>query len=143
MYNLKKEGDQMALTEKMKAFCREYFSNGGNGTRAYLVAYDTESETTASRESHELLKREDVLQYIRTLNIPQENKAISERDKKRSIIWEEIENAREQQDHAAIARYMDILNKMDSEYININRNIDESESVISDLDSKTLLKLVK
>ena len=40
-------------------------------------------------------------------------------------------------------RAMDILNKMDSEYININHNIDDSQSVISDLDSKTLLKLVK
>lgn len=131
------------LTEKMKVFAREYYVNGGNGTEAYLTAYDTDNRVTASREAHELLKRADVLEYIKALNIPQENKAISEREKKRAIIWEEIEHAREQQDHSAIARYMDILNKMDAEYININRNIDDTHEKLDTLDIDTLKSIVQ
>lgn len=132
----------MALTEKMKVFAREYYKNGGNGTDAYIAAYDTENRVTASREAHELLKRADILEYIKTLNIPQENKAISEREKKRAIIWEGIEACRNSGDHSGIARYMDILNKMDAEYININKTIDDKTADIKELDKSILEKLV-
>ena len=129
------------LTEKMKRFAREYYANGGNGTEAYLVAYDTENRVTASRESHELLKRADILEYIKALNIPQENKAISERERKRRIIWERIEVCIENGNDSAVARYMDILNKMDSEYININKNVDDTKTAIDELDVDTLRAL--
>lgn len=132
----------MALTEKMKRFCREYYTNGGNGTEAYLTAYDTDNRVTASREAHELIKRSDVLEYIKTLNIPQENQAISEREKKRTIIWDRINECITIGDDVAIARYMDILNKMDSEYININRTIDDSKQDINNLDTDKLIKLI-
>ena len=56
----------MALTEKMKRFAREYFANGGNGTEAYLTAYNTENRVTASRESHELLKKPEAKIRIHT-----------------------------------------------------------------------------
>ena len=127
------------LTEKMKRFCREYFTNGGNGTEAYLAAYDTNNRVTASRESHDLLKRKDINEYLRVLNIPQENKAISEREKKRAWLWNMIENATNDSDRI---RAMDILNKMDSEYINIQR-IEKEETPVNDLDTNTLLKLVE
>lgn len=133
----------MALTEKMKKFAREYYKNGGNGTDAYIIAYDTDSRTTAQRESSLLLKRPDINEYIKALNLPNENKAISEREKKRSIIWDRINSCIISGDDAAIARYMDILNKMDSEYININRNIEDRSSEITTLDNETLLKLAK
>lgn len=131
------------LTEKMKDFCREYMRNGGNGTQAYLHAYNTTNEVTASREAYELLKREDILTYIRTLNIPLETKAISEREKKRAILWEGIERCRAKEDETGVARYMDILNKMDSEYININRNIEDKSIPLDDLDADTLRKLAE
>ena len=35
-------------------------------------------------------------------------------------------------------RAMDILNKMDSEYININRNMQDDQTAISNLDTNTL-----
>lgn len=124
----------MALTEKMKVFAREYYKNGGNGTEAYLVAYDTDNRVTASRESHELLKRADILEYIKALNIPQENKAISERERKRQVLWNIIENG----DYNDQCRAMDILNKMDAEYININRNIEDRPTEIINLDENTL-----
>ena len=127
----------MALTEKMKVFAREYYKNGGNGTEAYLIAYDTINRVTASREAHELLKRQDINEYIKALNIPQENKAISEREKKRAVLWDIINNG----DYADKCRAMDILNKMDAEYININRNIETHETEIINLDTNTLKQL--
>lgn len=131
----------MALTEKMKSFCREYVSNGGNGTQAYLKAYDSKSEVSASREANKLLYRDDITDYIATLNKPLNNKAISEREKKRKILWSFIEDTNI--DNSDRLRAMDLLNKMDAEYININKNIDETTQNIQELDTTTLLRLVE
>lgn len=131
------------LTEKMKHFCREYYTNGGDATKAYLAAYNTTNETISRIEGCKLLKRADVYEYIKELNLPNENKAISEREKKREILWDRIQKCIEKEDETAIARYMDILNKMDSEYININRNIEENKTDISNLDMATLAKIAK
>jgi phage terminase small subunit len=131
----------MALTEKMKKFSREYISNGGNDTEAYIAAYDTTNKTTAMNESSKLLKRKDINEYIKTLSIPLENKAISEREKKRKVLWNIIESP--DSDNNDICRAMDILNKMDQEYINISKNIDDSTPAINNLDTTTLLRLVE
>lgn len=131
------------LTEKQKSFCREYFSNGGNGTQAYLFAYDSKSEAAASIESSKLLKRDEIVEYLATLNKPMETKAINEREKKRSILWERIQVCINNNDDAAVARYMDILNKMDAEYININRNIEDKAADIKTLDTSVLEKLAR
>lgn len=133
----------MALTEKMKHFCREYISNGGNGTKAYLTAYNSKSEVSASIESSKLLRRDDITKYIESLNKPLENRIQNEREKKRQIIWNRIEECIAREDDGAIARYMDILNKMDAEYININRNIEDKDTNIQELDTTTLLRLVE
>lgn len=125
----------MALTEKQKAFCREYFSNSGNGTQAYLTAYDSNSEPSAAVESARLLARDDIQEYLHALNAPLERKAQSEREKKRSWLWYMIDTAESDSDRL---RAMDILNKMDSEYININRNIQDDQTAISNLDTNTL-----
>ena len=127
------------LTEKMKAFAREYYNNGGNGTEAYLVAYNTDSRTTAQRESSLLLKRADINEYIKALNIPNENKAISEREKKRAVLWEIINTG----DNNDKCRAMDILNKMDAEYINVNVNKNDSSVDLNNIDLSTLKTLSK
>jgi phage terminase small subunit len=129
------------LTEKMKEFCREYVSNGGNGTQAYLTAYDSNSETSASIEASKLLRRDDITEYIATLNKPMENRIQNEREKKRKIIWDRIAVCIENGNDSAVARYMDILNKMDSEYININKNVDDTKTAIDELDVDTLRAL--
>lgn len=131
------------LTEKQKSFCREYVKNGGNGTQAYLTAYDSKSESAASIESSKLLKRDNITEYIATLNKPIENRIQNEREKKRQIIWDRIDACLLSGDDTAIARYMDILNKMDAEYVNINRNIDDKPAEIINLDTRTLEELVK
>ena len=126
------------LTEKMKAFCREYVKNGGNGTQAYLIAYDSKNPQVAANESNKLLYRDDITEYIKSLNKPLENRITSEREKKRRILWDFIENTNVSDNDRLKA--LDLLNKMDAEYININRNI-EQKTDISSLDAETLKKL--
>lgn len=129
------------LTEKMKAFAREYYNNGGNGTEAYLIAYNTDSRTTAQRESSLLLKRADINEYIKALNLPNENKAISEREKKRQWLWDMIENTTVSESDRL--RAMDLLNKMDSEYANINVNHNENTVDLKNIDLTALKNLAE
>jgi phage terminase small subunit len=131
----------MALTEKMKSFCREYFSNGGNATQAYLFAYNSDSEVAAANEGSLLLQRDDIQEYLCSLNKPLEEKAISERERKRALLWERIDYCIKTNNDNAVARYMDILNKMDSEYININRNIEDNGTQLEGLTIDQLKKL--
>lgn len=128
------------LTIKQTNFCHEYLKNGGNGTQAYLTVYNSKSDTAAKHEASKLLKRDDITDYIQTLTKPTQNKIKNEREKKRTIIWNRIEACIDNQDDTAIARYMDILNKMDQEYINITRN-EENNTDISKLDINTLTQL--
>lgn len=131
----------MRLTEKQKAFCREYVRNNGNGTKAYLHAYDSKSETSAAIEANRLLRRDNITEYIASLNKPLENRIQNEREKKRQFLWDMIENPSTSDSDRL--RAMDILNKMDAEYININRNIEDKSASIISLDTNTLEKLVK
>ena len=135
--------NKQKLTEKLKSFCREYYSNGGNGTQAYLTAYDSNSPQAASLESSKLLQRTDVQEYLATLNKPAERKAQSEREQKRELIKSRIQSCVDRNDDTAAARWMDILNKMDSEYININRNIDDTSTALEGVDTSTLKLLAK
>lgn len=132
------------LTPKQEKFCQCIVS-GMDGVTAYKSAYDTKAgNKVCNNEARELLKRDDITERITELRKPlinhAQNTALTEREKKRSIIWEELENARSQQDHAAIARYLDILNKMDQEYININKTV-ESDKALDTLDAETLRRL--
>lgn len=131
------------LTEKQKNFCREYFRNGGNGTQAYLFAYDSKSEVAAANESSLLLKREDIQEYLKTLNRPLERKAISEREKVKKILWDRLQKAIDREDDITIIRITDQINRMNSEYAQVNVNLEEKQSNIDHLDTGTLLKLVK
>ena len=129
------------LTEKQKEFCREYVRNKGNGTKAYLFAYNSKSEQAASQESTKLLRRDDITEYITALNRPTENKIINEREKKRNILWSFIND--ETKDDSDRLRAMDLLNKMDQEYISLTRDLTEDKTNIENLDNTTLLKLVQ
>ena len=131
------------LTEKMKAFCREYIANGGNGVQAYLAAYDSDSKVSANVESTKLLKRPAIQEYLTELRRPLEDNAIqmamSEREKKRQVLWDIINKSDNDGDRC---RALDILNKMDNEYININRNIEDSPAEIINLDTDSLRKFI-
>ena len=135
------------LTHKQMAFCEEYIKNGGNGTEAYLAAYDSNSRTAANIEASRMMQREDIQEYLAKLRKPIEKavqrKIINEREYKKKLIQERIDECVARGDDAAIARYLEIWNKMDGEYVNITKDISEHQCEITNLDTKTLLELAK
>lgn len=135
------------LTIKQANFCEEYIKNGGNGTQAYLTAYNSNSPVSAQIEASRLLDKPDIQEYIKKLRKPIEKavmrKVINEREYKKKLIQERIEECVARGDDAAIARYLEIWNKMDGEYVNINKDITERETDIKNLDNATLMKLAK
>lgn len=130
------------VTQKMKAFCFAY-ARTGNATEAYLEAYNTTNKAIAQQEGSKLLHRDDVTAFLKEINKPTINKIVNERDRKRNILWKGIERCIAKEDESGAARYMDILNKMDAEYVNINRNIEDSGEKLSGLDIDQLKALVE
>jgi phage terminase small subunit len=129
------------LTQNMESFCQEYVRTN-NATEAYLHSYNTANRGLARRRGSELLQRDDITERIKELNQPTVNKIMNEREKKRQILWDRIERSIEKEDEPAIARYMDILNKMDSEYVNINRNIEHGGEKLAGLMTEQLKNLL-
>ena len=134
------------LTVKQMNFCQEYIKCG-NATEAYMTAYDSTSRKSAQIESSRMLDRDDIQEYLVKLRKPIEKavkrKIINEREYKKKLIQERIDQCVERGDDAAIARYLEIWNKMDGEYVNINKDITDHDSEIKQLDTATLLQLVK
>jgi len=64
------------LTPKQKAFCEIYAGNGGNATQAAIDA--GYSENGADVQGSRLLVNASVLDYIRELSAPAENKRIAD-----------------------------------------------------------------
>lgn len=131
------------LTPKQEKFCRCIVS-GMTAKDAYITAYDTKaSDQVLYNESSKLMLRDDIQARIKEIRKPLEDavntQILSEREKKRAWLWNMIETASNDSDRI---RAMDILNKMDSEYINIQR-IEKDETPISDLDTGKLVELVK
>lgn len=138
----KKRGRPRELTAKMRFFCNEYMKSFDK-VEAYMAAYDTTDRKIANTEACKLLKRDDITAYLAELNKPLANTIANEREKKRRILWKRIERSIEKEDETAIARYMDILNKMDLEYININRNIDDTGKELAQLDTDKLKEILE
>lgn len=136
----------MALTPKMIRFCEEYLRLD-NATDAYISAYNWNgSKAGAQVESSRLLAREDIQAQMLRLRKPVEKaikrKIANEREYKKNLIQERINECIERGDDAAIARYLEIWNKMDGEYLNGGKAEDDDNG-INDLDTATLLQLVK
>lgn len=129
----------MSLTPKQQKFCQCIVS-GMSGKDSYMTAYNSDSNNAAYIESCALMKREDIKEYIEHLKKPIEKQVISERQKKRQWLWDIIENPSVNESDRL--RAMDILNKMDSEYIQTTHNINDSNTNISGLDTDTLKQLI-
>ena len=134
------------LTHKQMKFCEEYIRNGGNATQAYLAAYDTNNAKTARVAACRMLDQEEIKEQVERLRKPVEKasrrKIINEREYKKKLIQERIDECVARGDDAAIARYIEIWNKMDGEYININKDITDHDADIKNLDNATLMLLV-
>lgn len=134
--------DNNGLTEKMKSFCRAYIANGGNGMEAYRTAYNSSgNDNTVSVEAMRLLKREDIRLYLNTLTAPMETKALSEREKIKKILWGRLEKAIAEDNDILAIKITDQINRMNAEYININRTEATENININNIDIDTLKRL--
>lgn len=135
--------EDIKLTPKQIKFC-EHYIKGNSGKDSYLYAYDTKcNDQVAYNEASKILAREDVQEYLKHIRKPLEDAArsqvISEREKKRSVLWSIVEAP--DSTYGDKCRALDLLNKMDQEYINITKNIDEQP--LDGLDIDTLKSLVQ
>lgn len=128
------------LSEKMKAFCREYVATG-EARESYLRVYNSTNKNVANVESYRMLKREDIQAYIAHLNKPKEQKAINEKEKKREVLWEIINNPNST--NGDKCRAMEVLCKIDGDFVNISKQIVEQENKLEDLSVEELKKLVQ
>lgn len=133
------------LTQKQENFCNALVS-GMTVKDAYYHAYDTNcSEQVAYNEGSKLLKNERIQARLEVLRKPLESHAqtvaLSDREKKRKFLWDVIEN--NDMDMNNRLRAVDLLNKMDAEYVNINKNIDDTSSSLTALDTDALRQLLQ
>lgn len=132
------------LTPKMIKFC-EGVASGMMPVDAYRNAYDAKNmkDNTCRREAWILMQREDITEYVENLRKPiqnhQKNVAISERERKKAILWEIIEDMEEKTENRL--RAIDILNRMDQDYL--EQQIAESKDKLQDLDTDQLRTILK
>lgn len=131
----------MGLTPKQEKFCQLIVS-GKSGKDSYMEAYESNgSAQNAYNEASKLMQRDDIQARLAVLRKPlaeaARTTALSERERKREVLWNIIQNG----DDNAKCRALDILNKMDAEYININKNIDDNSTALQGIDKDMLIKL--
>ncbi len=124
----------MKLNSKQKNFCNEYIKNGANGTQAYLKAYKTKSEETATVNASRLLRNANVQQYISELQEEAKDKAIMSAIERKKWLTDVVKDIQREEcmvkmpdgeemvigsknaDLNTKLKAIDILNKMDGEY---------------------------
>lgn len=131
------------LTPKMEKFCQCIVS-GMSGKDSYITAYENNSNAnTAYKEAMKLLDRNDIQDRIKELRKPLElhakTQALTEREKIKDKLWEIINNS-DTNDSDRI-RAMDILNKMNAEYINIQRV--EHDNSMETVDTDKLIEITR
>ena len=131
----------MPLTPKQEKFCQCIIS-GMSGKDSYIAAYDSKgSDQNAYNEASKLMLREDIQARLTVLRKPLEkaaqNVALTEREKKRAVLWDIIANG----DNNEKCRALDILNRMDAEYLNVNINQNENTVKLDNIDLEALRSL--
>lgn len=120
------------ISNQQRKFCEEYVKNGNVATKAYLIAYKScKTEKTAGVNASRLLGNARIQEYIKELQDELKKKAIMSAEER--MIWlskvvnGDIKhtsydgNGNSYENEAYISDKMkaiDIMNKMDGEYIN-------------------------
>lgn len=139
--------DKNGLTDKERTFALAV-ADGKTQYEAYCIAYDTKSTNRNTIDSNASIvaKKPAVKAYIETLREQKEkaHKYIGINDKQRRIdlIWERIEVCKARGDDAAIARYTEQLAKLNGDYVNITKNIDDKPNVMNELSTDQLKELL-
>lgn len=136
------------LSFKEQVFADAIIS-GKSNYDAFIEAYnpgENVKRSSIDTMAYMVKKRDHVQRYLKTVNDMVENRkkaglSMGIEDRKQ-IIYDRIIECVGKGDDTSIARYMDLLNKMEQSYVNINKNIDEKDTSISALSTDELKKLV-
>lgn len=104
------------LTKKKEDFCVEYVKNGFNATQAYMSAFSTTNDNTATKNSNKLLREANVIEYIQL--IKEElllNDDISKIDVIR-ILKEQVQDCINKNDKRNLFKALDMLCKIGGLY---------------------------
>lgn len=136
------------LTDKERRFCHYLVMDDMTQAEAYRMAYQTNTDNrkTVDCNASQIRKKPHVKAYIDKL---WEKRAAAERyvgvtDKERRInlIWERIDECVKNGNDAAIARYLDMLAKLNGDYVNITKDISDPEKPLSKLSDEELKALL-
>lgn len=123
-------------------------ADGYTQRESYIIAYEPNTENIASIDTMawKIARREDIQDRIAELRNRKAEKSqytdINDINKRYALIWERIEACKQKGDDAGISRYMEIINKMTGTYVNITKDISEDKTIISDLSTNDLKKLL-
>ena len=135
------------LTDKERIFCLSIL-NGQNQRNSYITAYQPKTTNIASLDvlANKVVSRPHVQEYLREMRGLQDRAKIysniNDKQKRIELIWDRIELCKQKNDDTAIARYLDQLAKLNGDYVNINKNIDEKAVTLDDMDITELQNLI-
>lgn len=129
------------LTNKQIQFCNEYYKSG-NIRESYLKAYNSESAMAASVEGSKLLKRDDIQEYIKTLNKPIIDNIQNYRQTQIQFIQDRINISISNNDESSIIKYTDMLNKLYGLYKSDNITQENKENIFNSLTTNELKNIL-
>lgn len=119
------------MNNNQRTFAQEYVKNGNNGTRAYMKAYPDCTYETAKANASDLLTNTNVREYIESLQEKIEDKAIMTAKERMEWLTKVVKgevthtsfgsNGEAYENEAYISdklKSIDIMNKMDGNYVN-------------------------
>lgn len=101
------------LSPKGQEFCREYLACGV-ATTAYMKVYGTEDSNQASVGASNMLKKEEVQEYLAELRAPLEQSALADRQRRIDKLWSIIDGVGTKDSDRL--RGLDILARMAGDY---------------------------
>lgn len=146
--NTKKKGrETMALTEKQLKFV-EYLAMGMSQKDAYCRAYDTKTknQNTLAVNACKVANNPEVKAYLELVKESKQNvlavMATKDQANIRTLINQRIEHCIKNNDENNVVKYIDMLSKLNGDYININRNVSDESKALQNLSTDELKRLL-
>lgn len=130
------------FTPKTSRFIDEYIACYGNGTLAYMRAFETDNYKTARAEAHELLKREDIQTEIAVRSKPYRKSMQEEADIIRKRLLDIINGTDENASTSDAIRAADVLNRMSARYLNRVSDESEKQNAVNNLTNDQLIAMI-
>lgn len=137
----------MALTEKQKAFALGVI-DGKTQQDAYKDAYNPKTENMntiavmASRVANKPEVKQYIMDYRQRIEKQAETRVHVTIEERKAIIHDRIQACIARGDDAAVARYVDILNRMDGVYVNLSKDLTDNDNKLATLSTADLKKIL-